>query len=108
MSERRPLTLQDLEALPGDFLRVQDVADHMRLNPQSLRLQSQTPAGRAALGFPISRLGTRVRIPKQAYIRWARGELPQEYHFISDPKAELPPWFIQRTREEMGAGEMGV
>lgn len=100
MSERSRLTLAQLEALPGDFLRVRDVADYLASDPESIRLMTQTPAGRAALGFPVIRTGSRVRVPKEAFIRFVRGELPQNYYFISDPMAQLPPWFIRDVREE--------
>ena len=40
----KKLTLAQLEALPGDFLRVRDVADYLASDPESIRLMTQAPA----------------------------------------------------------------
>ena len=65
-------TLEDIEALTAETLTPEQVAPIIGFHPQSIRIQArEDPAG---LGFPVIRCGTRVRIPRLAFLAFMRGE----------------------------------
>ena len=68
-------TLEEIERSPKTMLAPGDVAGYLCCDPYSINIAAKTAP--EALGFPISVMGTRVRIPKDGFLRWARG-LPQE------------------------------
>lgn len=68
-------TLEEIEACQKTMLAPQDVAGFLRCDPYSINIAARTAP--EALGFPICKMGTRVRIPREGFVRWARG-LPQE------------------------------
>ena len=66
------MTIEELAALPSEVLTCQQVAPFLKCNPYTLNLTAkQKPQ---LLGFPVNVIGTRVRIPKQAFIRFLTGE----------------------------------
>lgn len=65
-------TLQEVEAYIGEFLTPKDVAKVLGCDTQTIRVQANRCPER--LGFPVSIIGTRVKIPKQAFLRFMRGE----------------------------------
>lgn len=66
-------TLQDIEAHTGEFLTPKDVAKVLGCDAQTIRIQANRCPER--LGFPVSVIGTRVKIPKQGFLRFMKGEL---------------------------------
>lgn len=66
-----PSTLQELEAYPQDTLTVAVVGKVLKADPQTLRLQARQRPD--LLGFPVIVAGTRVKIPKDAFLRYMRG-----------------------------------
>ena len=80
MEEARAFNLSDIERIDREFLRAVDIAPVLGVDPQDIRGQAQ--ADSAKLGFPVIVTGTRVRIPKEAFLffckfgnpRPARGE----------------------------------
>lgn len=74
------MTLKEIEALDKDFLTVAEVAGCLHADPQVVRDQAQTCP--RFLGFNISQFGHAFRIPRLAFIAWAKGEIPQ---MIMDP-----------------------
>ncbi len=68
------MTVKDIEQLNADVLTPMQVADVLGCNAYSINLQARDNA--AALGFPAIKIGSRVRIPKDAFIRFMRGDLP--------------------------------
>ncbi len=68
-------TLEEIEKCTKTMLVPQDVAGFLHCDPYSINIAARTAP--EALGFPINVMGTRVRIPREGFIRWARG-LPQE------------------------------
>ena len=70
-----PRTLAEIEALPGEVLTCQQIAPVLGANPATIHLQATDRP--EMLGFPVIVMGNRVRIPKDGFVRWARG-LPKE------------------------------
>lgn len=62
------MTLKELEAIEENFLSVDDVADFLGCAPQAIREQVNVDKG--LLGFPVCKLGTRIRIPKEGFLFW--------------------------------------
>ena len=63
--------LDSLEALPGDFITPQTAAKFLGCDAQTIRIQARRCPER--LGFPVAILGNRVKIPKEAFLRFMRG-----------------------------------
>ncbi len=67
------MTLQEIEALSEETLTPEQVAPLLKFNPQSIRIQArEDPTG---LGFPVIRAGTRVRIPRRAFLAFMYGKV---------------------------------
>ena len=64
------MTLEDIENVPKEMLLMEDIAPFLGMNPQSLRSQAQSNPHK--LGFPVVVCGTRVRVPKKAFVFWCR------------------------------------
>lgn len=67
-------TLQDIENCPKPMLIPTDIAPVLGCDPYSINVQARENPD--ALGFPVIVMGTRVRIPKDGFLRFCRG-LPQ-------------------------------
>jgi len=71
-------TLAEIEASEQEFLLPDEVAPFLGVNPQCLRSQAQDDADK--LGFPVVIVGTRIRIPRRAFLhflRYGRTYLPE-------------------------------
>lgn len=68
------MTIKEIEALPEDFLTVQQVAGCIKCAPQLIR--DEAGKDPKYLGFPITKIGHSYRIPKEGFVRWYRGEIP--------------------------------
>lgn len=65
-------TLEEVEALPGEILTCENVAGVLQVKPYNLCVQAkQNPA---MIPFPVLVVGTRVKIPKQPFLKFMRGE----------------------------------
>ena len=66
------MTLSDIEALDAEVLTCEQVAGVLQHNPQSIRVTArQRPE---LLPFPVIVIGTRVSIPRRAFLRAMRGD----------------------------------
>lgn len=63
--------LDDLKRLPDLFLTPAQVARVLKCRPYAINVQARQDPTR--LGFPVCVTGTRVRIPREAFIRWVDG-----------------------------------
>lgn len=69
------MTISEIRASDKPFLMATDVCEMLGCDAHSLRIAAhQAPE---KLGFNVSVMGTRVRIPRVAFLRWYDGE-PQE------------------------------
>ena len=64
-------TLQDIEACPKSMLTPDDVAGYLQCRAYNINLAARDCP--TALGFPVCFIGSRVKIPKEGFLRWARG-----------------------------------
>jgi len=66
------LSLQEVKAMSCDTITPAVAAKVLRCDPNYIRVAArQAPE---LLGFPISRIGNRVKIPREAFIRFMEGE----------------------------------
>lgn len=62
------MTFEEIKNYDGDMLIPTDIAPVLRCSAYSINLQAQTDP--AKLGFPVSVIGTRVKIPRQGFINF--------------------------------------
>ena len=65
-------TLAEIEACPKAMLLPADVAPFLGCDPHYIRLQARNKP--ELLGFPVAVVGNRTKIPKCAFVAWAKGE----------------------------------
>ena len=65
------MTLDEIKNSKEHFLSPNDVADVIGCAPQKIRVQARTCP--ELIGFPVSVIGTRVRIPRRPFIQWVEG-----------------------------------
>lgn len=66
------MTLEELEALPVSVLSCAQIAPILQANAYTIHETAmQRPY---LLGFPVNIMGRRVRIPKQPFLEFIRGE----------------------------------
>lgn len=66
-------TLEEIEAIPSTMLVAADIEEYIHINAQYIRKQARVDASK--LGFPVIVSGSSVKIPKQAFIKFMRGDL---------------------------------
>lgn len=62
------MTFSQIQSSDKDFLIPTDVAEVLKCMPYSINVQAKSDPSK--LGFPVIVSGTRVRIPRLAFIRW--------------------------------------
>ena len=67
-------TLEEIEALLKEMLVPTDVAGYLECDPYKINVQAQKAPDK--LGFPVCVQGSRVKIPKAAFLFWARHGRP--------------------------------
>lgn len=67
------MTISELKNYDKDILTPNDVASILGCDPNVIRRQAKEDV--KALGFPCAKVGTRIKIPKQAFIDWYEGRL---------------------------------
>ena len=67
------MTLDELATLPVEVLTPAQVAPVLCLDQDTIRGQARTCPTR--LGFPVIVAGSRVKIPRRAFILYMKGEL---------------------------------
>lgn len=61
------MTLEELAALETETFTPAQIAPVLGVNPQKIRIQAaENPE---SLGFPVTVVGTRVKIPKRPFLR---------------------------------------
>lgn len=61
-------SIQDIIALDRDYLTPAEIAGVLGSDPQSIRVAARTEPQR--LGFPVVVIGSRVKIPRAAFLRY--------------------------------------
>lgn len=65
-------TLTEIEAINQDMLTPAIVAEYLGVSPQAIRVQAKNRP--ELLGFPVIVIGSRVKIPKNAFIKFFKGK----------------------------------
>lgn len=71
--EEKTVTMHELRSMDALFITPKIAAEFLRCDPQLIRVQARQDPD--ALGFPVTRIGSRVKIPRVAFIRFLEGEL---------------------------------
>lgn len=66
------MTLDEIRNSTKEVLTPAEVAPVLGCDPQDIRLQAKRNPER--LGFNVAVVGTRVKVPRLAFIRWMEGE----------------------------------
>lgn len=70
------MTLEDIERMDAPTLTPAQVGAVLKADPQAIRVTAkQRPE---LLGFPVFCVGNRVKIPREAFIAFVRGEWASE------------------------------
>jgi len=67
---KEKLTLEQLEQFPGEVLTCAQVAPLIGANQHTLHLKAMEAP--YMLGFPVIRVGNRVKIPKRPFVTFMR------------------------------------
>ena len=62
------MTIEDIKKMDKEVLTPGDIAPVLHCDPNVIRYQAAHDIKQ--LGFPCSKIGSRVKIPKQAFIKW--------------------------------------
>lgn len=68
------MTLSEIEAMDCNMLTVKQVSEFIGCDPQLIR--DEAGKNPKYLGFMISKIGHSYRIPREAFIAWAKGQVP--------------------------------
>lgn len=81
------MTLEDIAAIPKDFLTPDDVAPYLHCSPQWIREMARK--NRQELLFPVQVVGRRTQIPKMLFVKTYRGELVTTCRSCRDRDCEV-------------------
>ena len=66
------MTLEEIKTSTKEVLTPGDVAPVLGCDPNVIRFQAKQDI--KALGFPASKIGSRIKIPRQAFLDWFTGK----------------------------------
>lgn len=66
------MTIEDIKKMDKEVLTPKDVASVLGCDPNIIRFQAKQDIKQ--LGFPAAKLGSRIKIPRQAFINWWEGK----------------------------------
>lgn len=67
------MTLNDIKNMEQDVITPSVAAQVLKCNPHWIRVAAKKDKG--LLGFPVVLIGSRVKIPRKAFIRFMEGEV---------------------------------
>lgn len=70
------MNLEEIKKSDREWLTPREVAKCLGCNPYAISQQAARDASQ--LGFPVIKIGQRVKIPKRAFIKFMEGELRHE------------------------------
>ena len=65
------MTLDEIRSLDREYLVPVEVAPVLGCDPQDIRVQAKQHPER--LGFNVAVIGSRVKIPRRAFVTWMEG-----------------------------------
>lgn len=72
MRKANKMTLDEIRNSTKEVLTPADIADVLNADPQDIRVQAKRNPER--LGFNVAVIGSRVKVPRLAFIRWVEGQ----------------------------------
>lgn len=66
------MTLDEIKTSEKTMLTPADIAEVLQTDPQDIRIAAKVHPER--LGFNVAVIGTRVKVPRLAFIKWMEGE----------------------------------
>lgn len=75
-TDKKIVTLEDIEALDKEMLVPTDVAGFLGCTPYTINVATRD--GNNPFPFPVIRIGNRVRIPKRLFVAAMRGSATEE------------------------------
>ena len=93
------MTIQDLKKLKKEVLTPCDVAPILGCDPNVIRYQAKQDIKQ--LGFPAAKVGTRIKIPRNAFINWFEGRTEQT---IADVREVKEYGQTEEKRQRSGNG----
>ena len=66
------MTIEEIKNMHKDILTPGDIAPILGCDPNVIRHQAKEDIKQ--LGFPASKIGSRIKIPRQAFINWFEGK----------------------------------
>jgi len=70
------MTIDDIRKMNKEILTPADIAPVLCCDPNTIRAQAERDIKQ--LGFPASKMGCRIKIPKQAFCDWYDGKNGQQ------------------------------
>ena len=62
------MTIEDIKKINKEILTPGDIAPILGCDPNVIRFQAKQDIKQ--LGFPAAKIGSRIKIPKKAFIKW--------------------------------------
>lgn len=66
------MTIEDIKKMDKEILTPADIAPVLGCDANTIRTQAEIDIKQ--LGFPAAKLGSRVKIPRLAFIKWYEGD----------------------------------
>lgn len=98
------MTIEEMRSSAAEFLTPKEAAEVIGCEPYNINVQAQADASK--LGFPVCVIGTRVRIPRRAFLRWLDYGNPVAVMSAEDTRMEfdrLRNAFIEELEARIGA-----
>lgn len=77
MAAKIPLSLEEIAAMEGTtFLVPVQVSRVLSCSPYTINVAAKDEKGRARLGFPVTMMGNRVKIPRIPFLHFMGWEGP--------------------------------
>lgn len=69
-------TLEDIEKIPKALLAIMDIRDYLGIDANAFRKQAHKDKKNHtdSFGFPVMVIENRVKIPKEPFVKFMRGE----------------------------------
>jgi hypothetical protein len=69
-------TLEEIEAAPKALLAPGDISEYLQIDAQAFRIQAREDKKNRtdSFGFPVIVIGNRVKIPKEPFVKFMKGE----------------------------------
>ena len=70
------MTIEDIKNMTKEVLTPGDIAQILCCDPHLIRCQAKDDVN--SFGFPVSKIGSRIKIPRKAFIAWFEKGIPEK------------------------------